>query len=244
MTTSGGEIAIFASYHVEMGSLIVHVRDTGFGIAQESIKKLFSSYGMFDRSVVSSADQSLSRNDSAGLGLTISKLIIEKSGGSIMAESDGEGQGTLFIFSMKMHEVENGDGNGNMFSSSHLTDSNDKFRLLNRTPSIEEETKKDYSAFSHSVNAVFTDNSDKDDGTRPSNQLLDSTAQPSGIELILPQPNEVFSQRRNQALLSPKDEHFSGQLCEEIQPRGRGSGRGSYVDDSSSYMGGEHEVSS
>ena len=37
-----------------------------------------------------------------GLGLTIVKQIIEKSGGSIDVVSEGVGHGSLFFFNMKM----------------------------------------------------------------------------------------------------------------------------------------------
>ena len=68
-------------------------------------------------------------NDGVGLGLTISKLIIERSGGSIRAESDGEGQGTLFIFSMKMNEVSNGESVENGGSAGQLLGIEKNFRF-------------------------------------------------------------------------------------------------------------------
>ena len=42
-------------------------------------------------------------HEGIGLGLTIVREIVEKSGGLITVESEGESKGTLFIFSMKMN---------------------------------------------------------------------------------------------------------------------------------------------
>ena len=44
-------------------------------------------------------------NEGIGLGLTICKSIVDKSGGSIQVESDGPGKGSCFIFSMKMSAI-------------------------------------------------------------------------------------------------------------------------------------------
>ena len=44
-------------------------------------------------------------HEGIGLGLTICKSIVEKSGGSIHVESEGPGKGSCFIFSLKMSAV-------------------------------------------------------------------------------------------------------------------------------------------
>ena len=41
-------------------------------------------------------------HEGIGLGLTIVKQIIEKSGGKIYVSSEGLGNGSTFVFSMKM----------------------------------------------------------------------------------------------------------------------------------------------
>ena len=58
--------------------------------------KLFSKFGKLQRT----ADMN---HEERGLGLTIVKEIVEKSGGLITVESEGESKGTLFIFSMNMN---------------------------------------------------------------------------------------------------------------------------------------------
>ena len=75
--------------------LIVHITDTGAGIAEEDFDKLFSKFGKLHRT----ADMN---HEGIGLGLTIVKQIIEKAGGDIQVFSTGLGKGSTFIFSMKM----------------------------------------------------------------------------------------------------------------------------------------------
>ncbi|WP_027177750.1 hybrid sensor histidine kinase/response regulator [Maridesulfovibrio bastinii] len=70
------------------------VADTGIGIPKDKIGNLFDSF--------SQADNSITRQyGGTGLGLTISKNLIELMGGSINISST-QGEGTSFIFTVKM----------------------------------------------------------------------------------------------------------------------------------------------
>ena len=93
--TSKGSIEIKTSYDVTNQLLIVHVEDTGVGIASADLSKLFSKFGKLHRS----ADIN---NEGIGLGLTIVKQIVEAGSCQVVAESEGEGKGSCFIFSMRM----------------------------------------------------------------------------------------------------------------------------------------------
>ena len=64
--TLKGSIDIEACYDIETGSLVVHVRDTGTGIAQEDFEKLFSRFGKLHRTAEMNTE-------GIGLGLTIVK---------------------------------------------------------------------------------------------------------------------------------------------------------------------------
>ena len=51
------------------------------------------------------ADESRHNLDSSGLGLSITKKIIEKHGGHIWAESEGKGKGSTFYFTLKKAKI-------------------------------------------------------------------------------------------------------------------------------------------
>ncbi len=76
----------------------VSVIDEGFGLREDEIGKLFKPFPDIERPTVT--DQSI------GLGLSICKGIIDLHGGEIWAESPGCGQGSTFIFTIPMGEVE------------------------------------------------------------------------------------------------------------------------------------------
>ncbi|MBI5441770.1 MAG: response regulator [Deltaproteobacteria bacterium] len=68
------------------------VRDTGIGIAPEDLQLLFQSFQQVDSS-------STRRHEGSGLGLFISRLIVEQMGGTIQARSE-VGKGTTFSFTV------------------------------------------------------------------------------------------------------------------------------------------------
>lgn len=71
-----------------------HVKDTGKGIAKEDLGKLFTK---FFRVQGGPAEQASKGN---GLGLYLSKAIVELHKGKIWAESEGIGKGSTFSFSL------------------------------------------------------------------------------------------------------------------------------------------------
>jgi signal transduction histidine kinase len=79
----------------EGGRALLTVRDEGIGIAPEVLPRLF---GRFERGV------SVRHYGGLGLGLYITKQIIERHGGSIWVDSK-EGHGTTFYFSLPAAEA-------------------------------------------------------------------------------------------------------------------------------------------
>ncbi|MDE7418985.1 MAG: hypothetical protein K2N35_02115 [Muribaculaceae bacterium] len=76
-------------YQKREGELYFYVRDTGKGIAPEDQKQLFTRFKKLNNFAQGN-----------GLGLSISKSIVELLGGRIGVESEGLGKGSLFWFTL------------------------------------------------------------------------------------------------------------------------------------------------
>lgn len=89
---------------VTIGSTIVGdfvkvmVSDTGIGMNESTIKKLFK----IDESV---STEGTNEEKGSGLGLILCKEIVEKNGGTILAESE-IGKGSRFIFTVPLSKIE------------------------------------------------------------------------------------------------------------------------------------------
>jgi signal transduction histidine kinase len=81
----------------------ISIKDNGIGMTDKQIKFMFDEFYK--------ADESRHDFDSSGLGLSISKKIIEKHGGKIWAESDGLGKGSTFYFTLPIKSNEEEDIN-------------------------------------------------------------------------------------------------------------------------------------
>jgi len=72
-------------------NLAVSVSDTGIGISPRDRERIFQAFEQ--------VDSSLSRQEQGtGLGLTLTKQMVELHGGRIWAESEGLGKGSTFTF--------------------------------------------------------------------------------------------------------------------------------------------------
>jgi signal transduction histidine kinase len=93
-TPEGGEVTISAARHAE--ELYISVTDTGIGIPPEHLANLFTRFYRVDKS------RSRNAGGGSGIGLTIARHLVEAHGGRIWAESKGDGQGSIFTFSLKI----------------------------------------------------------------------------------------------------------------------------------------------
>jgi signal transduction histidine kinase len=91
--TEKGEIAI--SLKVEGNSVKVLVSDTGMGISEENQKLLFRKFQQAESNIIT---RDTTRG--TGLGLYISKMMVEKMGGQIKLEESAVGKGTTFSFTL------------------------------------------------------------------------------------------------------------------------------------------------
>jgi PAS domain S-box-containing protein len=71
------------------GWLEIMVRDTGIGIKPEDLSRLFQDFVQLER-------VETKRHEGTGLGLALTKRLVELHGGRISAASDGEGRGSTF----------------------------------------------------------------------------------------------------------------------------------------------------
>lgn len=94
-TSASGSVKVSCS--LENGSQIkISVSDTGIGIAQEDITKLFNRFDQLDASLTR-------RPGGTGLGLAICKELVRMHGGQIWVESES-GKGSIFIFTIPIEK--------------------------------------------------------------------------------------------------------------------------------------------
>ncbi len=100
--TEHGEVVLtVTSQSVTAGqaALTFAVRDTGIGLSDDAMSRLFQSF--------SQADSSTTRKyGGTGLGLAISRRLAELMGGKMWAQSDGPGKGSTFMFTVEVPTAE------------------------------------------------------------------------------------------------------------------------------------------
>jgi len=95
-TRPGGSVVVGVQRFTDRG--IVTVTDTGIGIAPEVLGKLFERFWQ--------ADSSKAREHGGlGLGLAITKYLVDEHGGAIRAASSGLGSGSTFTIELPLLEV-------------------------------------------------------------------------------------------------------------------------------------------
>ncbi|MEW6056174.1 MAG: hybrid sensor histidine kinase/response regulator [Bdellovibrionota bacterium] len=89
-TETGGRIEVLC--HIELERVVVEVRDTGKGISEEFLERIFEKFQQAESS-------SHKAKEGTGLGLAIARAIVAEHGGKIWVESK-LGQGSRFFFSL------------------------------------------------------------------------------------------------------------------------------------------------
>ncbi len=92
-TPPGGAIEINVG-NSENGDLSVSIKDSGDGIAPEYHQKIFDKFQQVD---IKKAGLMIGLS---GLGLPFCKMAVQAHGGAIWVESDGEGKGCTFSFTL------------------------------------------------------------------------------------------------------------------------------------------------
>ena len=96
-TPEGGHIEVWTEN--ENDSVCVSIRDTGVGMAPDIQAKLF-------RPFEQGTDEIVKRYGGLGLGMAISKALMEMQGGSISAQSAGPGTGSTFSIAIPRAEAQ------------------------------------------------------------------------------------------------------------------------------------------
>ena len=91
-TPEGGRIDIRTENNGE-GEIHVRIRDTGIGMSEDVLSRLF-------RPFEQGTDEVVRRYGGLGLGMAISKALMEVQGGTIQAASEGHGQGSTFSLTL------------------------------------------------------------------------------------------------------------------------------------------------
>lgn len=89
----GGKVSLEARKRGK--GLVISVKDNGIGIAPENLDKLFVKFYRVE-------DETGEDVRGTGLGLYISREIVERLGGELWAESEGLGKGSTFSFTLPM----------------------------------------------------------------------------------------------------------------------------------------------
>lgn len=97
--TERGSITVWADPHPEKGYVAFTVRDTGIGVSAEKLKKLFNKFVQGDGSMTR-------KYGGTGLGLTITKNLVELMGGIIWMKSNGEDKGCTVYFTVPIFSAE------------------------------------------------------------------------------------------------------------------------------------------
>ena len=94
-TPENGQVTVELKY--EGGKALISVTDTGVGIPEDQLERVFEMFAMIERKSQTSRG--------AGIGLALAKRLAQMHGGNLSASSDGEGKGTTFTLSIPGTEL-------------------------------------------------------------------------------------------------------------------------------------------
>jgi len=95
-TPPGGRISVVVERQGQEG--VVRVRDTGIGIANDSIAAIFDMFVQLDRS--------LERSQAGlGVGLTLARRLVQLHGGELSVQSEGPGRGSEFVVRLPLAQA-------------------------------------------------------------------------------------------------------------------------------------------
>ena len=96
-TPNGGRVELRLNTNCDNTILRIEIEDSGIGIPDEDLEKIFAPFYQ--------VSQSEHAHSGTGLGLSLSKSIVEMHHGEIWADSKGENQGSIFIFTLPLDDT-------------------------------------------------------------------------------------------------------------------------------------------
>jgi PAS domain S-box-containing protein len=96
-TPDGGLILL--SLRIDEGAAVLAVRDNGIGLPQHALRTVFDMFSQLEPALERS-------RGGLGIGLSLVRGIVELHGGSIAADSDGEGKGSCFTVRLPLARLE------------------------------------------------------------------------------------------------------------------------------------------
>ncbi|HEX2101883.1 MAG TPA: ATP-binding protein, partial [Candidatus Synoicihabitans sp.] len=97
-TPAEGAIAVQTELVPNENRLLLSITDTGIGMTRDELERIFEAFSQGDHADGATAH----RFGGLGLGLAISRMLIELHGGSIRAASPGRGQGSTFTIELPL----------------------------------------------------------------------------------------------------------------------------------------------
>ncbi len=97
-TPAQGKITIATRIESTTGEIVIALTDTGIGMSEGDLERIFEAFTQGENTRALGAH----RFGGLGLGLAISRMLVESHSGSIRASSAGRGQGTTLIVSLPL----------------------------------------------------------------------------------------------------------------------------------------------
>jgi signal transduction histidine kinase len=94
-TPENGHVSVELKF--DGGNAVIRVTDSGVGIPQDQLQKVFEMFAMIERKSQASRG--------AGIGLALAKRLAQMHGGNLTATSEGEGKGTSFTLTIPGAEL-------------------------------------------------------------------------------------------------------------------------------------------
>jgi PAS domain S-box-containing protein len=97
-TPAGGTVTVRSCVEDRSGELLIEVRDTGIGIDTDVLPRIFEAFEQTDRRITR-------KFGGLGLGLAVSRAIVDLHGGRLTAASEGRGRGAAFTVRLPLGGV-------------------------------------------------------------------------------------------------------------------------------------------